>query len=345
MNRLLIIYCGLILVTFGCVKESIPLNTTKVLFNEIDYNSENLILLECNGDWMKSPNYVKDTIVWRGIDSYTCWSRDSILEIDMSYGFMSYGQHLNILINKDTAKAKMINWSDGARGESFGYDIVDFSLTLSNSEYLNQDSVTGKIYIKGFENLNDNKNYYIENLNLSDWEQFQNKHTKTEVTISGEFKLAKVKYASDGGNKELNRTKIQLDKRYKRHLGKLTNNELDSLNASSLKWKVFPEKILALDHLRILNLQGNKLNNIDFSCLNHMEKLESIDLRWNGFRSFPKNILTNGQLRILNLFGNPIEEIPIDDLLNSKIEYLNLKGSKIDTVRLNELRMKMKIEL
>lgn len=317
-----------------------------VSYENIAFDINNLVLLDYTSDYMvKSSEYVKDTIEWRGIDSYTCYSRDSTLEINFSYGLMSNGQGLNLMVEKDSVSAKLYNWSDGARGESFDYNIKELELTLSNKDYLNRDTIIGRLSIKGEENIESTKEDHIILREIDDWKEFENSYFKTQVSIVGEFKLIRVKYFSDGGQREWNRSNLYRQKVYYNHLAYVTSNVTDSLNAKRMNWKVIPKEVLTLTQLKILNLQGNKLIDTDFGCLKPMNNLTKLDLRWNRLKYFPKTVLKNKNLNHLNLLGNPIEDIPIDELLKSKIEYLNMKGSKIDTSRLDELRKRMIIEI
>jgi len=330
----------------SCEIEPEFIDSNLVKFESIQFDMKNLVLLEYENDYMvKSLEFKKDTIEWRGIDSYTCISRDSTLEIDFSYGIMSNGQGLNLMVKNDSVFAKLYNWSDGAKGESFNYNISELELTLSNENYLNSDTITGNISIVGEENIADTKEDHILLRKLNDWEAFEKSYFKTKVSLKGEFKLLKVKYASDGGLQELNRTKLYHIRRFDDHIDIVESNNLDSLNAERMKWKEIPKKVLEQTQVKTLNLQGNKLFEVDFICLSSMEHLTKLDLRWNQFRDFPQNVLENKNLEHLNLFGNPIEDLPISELLKSNITYINMKGSKIDTSNLYQLRDKMIVEI
>ncbi len=336
----------LTIILVSCEKKAEFINSSSVKFESIKFDIKNLILLEYENDFMvKSPEFKKDTIEWRGIDSYTCISRDSTLEIDFSYGFMTNGQGLNLIIKSDSVFAKLYNWSDGARGESFNYNIKKLDLVLSNDNYLTSDTIIGRISIVGEENLNDTKEDHIIIREINDWEEFEKSYYKTRVSLKGEFKLLKVQYASEGGLQELNRTKLYFTRRFDDHIDLVESNSLDSLNAEDMKWKKIPRKVLEQTQLETLNLQGNKLYEVDFNCLTSMENLRKLDLRWNQFRSFPKNVLENKNLEYLNLLGNPIEDLPINKLIKSNITYLNMKGSKIDTANLYQLRNKIVVEI
>jgi hypothetical protein len=222
MKKNIFIFYLLLLVFLSCFldgKQVQYIGKSKVVFKDFIYNKDSLVLLDYP---LKSTlNNIKDTIIWRGIDSYTCWARDSVLEICFAYGIMTNGQDLQLIIFRDSVTANLQNWSDGSLGEDFRYDIINLELTLTNQNYLTSDSIVGKIKIKGIQNIDDVKEDLIKIYEIKDWKKFEKSYIKPEVTLEGQFKLQKVEYYTDGGD-ELNRVKIYNDKIAK--LGESSSN-------------------------------------------------------------------------------------------------------------------------
>jgi hypothetical protein len=204
----------LLFISGSCAIEEVQnIEKSRVNFEQFNYNPDSLVLFNYRNSYKEtSPIKGSDTIEWRGIDSYTCWSRDSVLEIDFNYGFLTSGQSLNLKITKDTVTPFLVNWSDGSLGEAFRYDIVEFAFTLNDRNYLSSDTIVGKISIKGIQNIDETKEELILVHDIKNWQEFEKSYKKKEVTLSGQFKLTKVKYYSDGGQSELSRMKIYNDK-------------------------------------------------------------------------------------------------------------------------------------
>lgn len=117
-------------------------------------------------------------------------------------------------------------------------------------------------------------------------------------------------------------------------LNKNTNlqllNEIKSLNSSSACIKSFPQRILSLKQLKILNLDFNRIDIIPSAVLSELNHLEELSLECNDIKSIPKEIQLMTSLKILNLSCNYLKKIKIWNMTNLK--ELDISGNQIKKI-------------
>ena len=340
MNKTYYILIIIILLVSGCTEltEEIEYDIVyQPLIEKINYNPDSLILYELSSPYRQQK--MKE-IEFRGIDSYSC-RIDSIngLEINMSFGFMS-GQTFTITIRNDSLITNHRSWGCTSH-ESFKYETIQQEITLDSPINTQVDSIIGRISYIGRQDIQqkiDQWESYGEN---SDWL----KNLKPSIAkINGQFKLKVHKHQSDHSN-EYDRTFLYRKKQFAAELIEVAETKSDSISCKGMRLNDLPKEISKLKSIEILNMEGNKLNQLDYKKLTKLPELKKIYLGWNSFKEFPQNLTKNKNLRYVNLKGNPIESLPIQDLMKSKIKYLNLQGSKLSPNNLKELRTKMKVEI
>ena len=156
--------------------------------------------------------------------------------------------------------------------------------------------------------------------------------------------MFKLKIDPTQARKEYDRWLMISKEKYSRSLLDVKTNGDRALFATNLNLESIPNEILQLDSIKSLDLSHNDLAEYDFSKLDKMERLEWINLSTNGLTSFPKGITELKHLKKLILSHNRIENIPVQELLRSNIEYINLIGNELPDTTLNKLKSKMEVK-
>lgn len=323
----------------GCKEVNTNYIKHEVTIEEMVYNPDSLLLYE-----LKIPTFNeedRDKREWRGIDSYSC-TYDSIegLKIKMFFGIMNGETFYINYDNNDSLKTNHRSWGCTSH-ESFRYKTVKQELKLNTINFQESDSIIGYINYLGIQDIEHKIKEWESYGENSNW--LKGLKPKT-AKVQGYFKL-KIFEDEMEYSKEYDRSVLFRKKQLSEDINKIKKDDLDSLNCSRMRISVLPEELKNLKSISKLNLEGNNLKNTDFKELLALPNLNKIYLGWNGFKDYPINLNYNKNLTHINLQGNPIEKIPIDELLSSKVEYLNLKGSKLNREELKVLESKMKVEM
>ena len=108
------------------------------------------------------------------------------------------------------------------------------------------------------------------------------------------------------------------------------NMPIEEITIPSVKFEQLPQGLDKLNQLKILNLDTNKLKNID--SLSTLKALETLILHTNQIEAIPTSLGQLKKLKILSLAGNLIPNIP-NELGNlSQLEELYLSSNKITTI-------------
>lgn len=338
MKNLLPFFIIITLIVLGCTQKNEPDSVHNVSIGKIIYKPDSLVLYELTSPYQKEKK--SSDIEWRGIDSYSCYY-DSIdgLKISMNFGEMN-GETFFINYRNDTVKTNLRSWGCTSH-ESFRYETVKQVLRLNTSNVSEADSIIGYIDYVGIQDIEHKIKDWESHGGNSNWLIGMKPNT---AKVNGYFKL-KIFDDDFEYSEEYDRSIIFRRKQLIADIKKIKKGNLDSLNCSRLNIDTLPRELFDLKSIRILNLEGNKIIDVDFKELSSLPNLNKLYLGWNGFKEFPKNLASNKNLTCIDLMGNPIEKIPIKDLLKSNVKYLNLSGSNVKEEELKILASKMQIVL
>jgi len=318
---------GLCIILFSsCDNEVKKIQQKSVFeFEKIDYKEDSLVLYQ---EMNRQVKYQVDTT--RGIDYYNARIIEDTIVIDLIYGFME-GNHLTIKVHPDSTNILMSSF--GCTSISI-YDFTTLSCNLQlDTSFLTRDSIVGNIEFKAIESIKERLKYNEE--------LFPDNYDPLKISLNGMFKL---KIDPTQARKEYDRWLMISKEKYSRSLLDVKTNGDRALFATNLNLESIPNEILQLDSIKSLDLSHNDLAEYDFSKLDKMERLEWINLSTNGLTSFPKGITELKHLKKLILSHNRIENIPVQELLRSNIEYINLIGNELPDTTLNKLKSKMEVK-
>lgn len=107
---------------------------------------------------------------------------------------------------------------------------------------------------------------------------------------------------------------------------------LERLNGEQNQIKMLDEQISNLKFLKVLILDKNLLENIDFVDFGTLPHLESIHLSYNQLNKFPRNLDKLKRIKIVDLSFNKIQSFPVDLLLVSSLDVLNLSHNQLQAL-------------
>jgi len=298
-----------------------------VIFNsEIEYNKDSLILanLKIRNDSL--------TNKFRGIDGYRSYFIDSILNISFNWGVMN-GKTLTIELNKGKANIKLENWGC-TTAEFYDYNCIERQLILSKEKFEVGDTLIG--YLKYFGEQN------IEGMNSIAKEYYDSLKPEKSI-IEGQF-IVEIYDDKTKRNKEFSIQNIFLKNKWEKINIKFEEKISSELDLRFLNLKELPKDLQKMKNLKKLNLFNNRLKNSDLKILCELKQLEEINLSFNQISRFPKELLRLPNLKKLDLSINKIQDLPMDDIVSSNIEELNLKRNNFTKRQLKKINEKIKKE-